>query len=106
MFQITKNFSSGTRNVVKNIASEIVRECGKQGTTLSAEVASLGVVIFCLDPANKLSLTSQNDRSVLENFVRYCVHKFLGRYLLDKLFFTSLLLLSLPLLLRWAESTG
>ncbi|XP_037911697.1 cilia- and flagella-associated protein 206 [Hermetia illucens] len=77
MFQITKNFSSGTRNVVKNIASEIVRECGKQGTTLSAEVASLGVVIFCLDPANKLSLTSQNDRSVLENFVRYCVHKFL-----------------------------
>lgn len=72
-------FSVGSDNAIKNITSEVVRDCAKIDIHIEEPVVSLAVRLLCLDPANGLQLDEHYDRSDLEEFVAKCVAKFQDR---------------------------
>lgn len=71
-----EKFSVGSDNAIKNITSEVVRDCAKIDIHVEEPVVSLAVRLLCLDPANGLQLDQHYDRRDLEEFVAKCVSKF------------------------------
>lgn len=69
-------FAVGSDNVIKNITSEVVRECARRRVRVDEPVVSLAVRLLCLDPANGLRLDASYERSDLEEFVAKCVARF------------------------------
>lgn len=69
-------FAVGSDNAIRNITSEVVRECTRRRVRVDEPVVSLAVRLLCLDPANGLRLDASYERSDLEEFVAKCVARF------------------------------